>query len=31
MPKPFMDNDEDEIKRIFSHEYLKNIKQNMNG
>ena len=28
--KLFMDGDEDEINRIFSHEYLKNIKENMN-
>ena len=30
MLKPFMDGDQDEIKRLFSDEYLKNIKENMN-
>ena len=31
MLKPFMDDDQDEINRIFSDEYLKNIKENMNA
>ena len=31
MLKFFMDDDQNEINRIFSHEYLQNIKQNMNG
>ena len=29
--KPFMDDNENEINRIFSDQYLKNIKENMNG
>jgi len=29
--KLFMDDDENEIKRIFSDEYLKNMKENMNA
>ena len=30
MLKFFMDGDQDEINRIFSHEYLRNIQENMN-
>jgi len=29
--KSFIDDNEDEIKRIFNYEYLKNIKENMNS
>jgi len=29
--KSFMDDNENEINRIFSHEYLKNIRENMNA
>ena len=29
MLKPFMDDDENEIKRVFSDEYFKNIKENI--
>ena len=31
MLKPFMDGNENEINRIFSDEYLKNIRENMNA
>jgi len=31
MLKPFMYDDENEVNRIFNHEYLQNIQQNMNG
>jgi len=31
MSKSFMDGEEDEIKRVFNHEYLQSIRENMDS